>query len=101
MKMVYCTCNVSVLDDLLKTLENENIRAYQIYDNVQAMNKKGAPRLDNAVWPGHNASVMMQINEEEKVNHLAEAIKEMNRNVINDNEFITFCSWTLDEYFFE
>ena len=101
MKMVYCTCNVSILEDLLNVLEEQNISDYQIYDKVRAKNRKGAPRLDNAVWPGHNSSVMMQIRDEEKVKALAEAVKDMNENAINENELIVFCSWTLDDYFFE
>ena len=101
MKMVYCTCNVSILEDLLHVLEEQNISDYQIYDKVRAKNRKGSPRLDNAVWPGHNATVMMQIQDKEKVSSLAEAIKAMNNNAINDNELVTFCSWALDEYFFE
>lgn len=101
MKMVYCTCNVSILEDLLNVLEEQNISDYQIYDKVRAKNRKGSPRLDNAVWPGHNSSVMMQIRDEEKVKALAQAVKTMNDNAINDNELVIFCSWTIDDFFFE
>lgn len=101
MKMVYCTCNVSILEELVQTLEKSNVRDYQIYDEVRALNKKGDPRLNNAVWPGHNASVIMQISEEEKVKNLAVAIRQLNKKALNNNELITFACWTLEEYFFE
>lgn len=100
-KMVYCTCNVSKLEELMKVLDDEPVESYQVFDEVRAKSVKGDPRLNNAVWPGHNASVMMQISDNDKVRNIARAVREINNSAINDNELITFASWTLEEYFFE
>lgn len=99
--MVYCTCNVSVLEDLKGLLDNNNIRDYQVIERVTAKNKTGVPRFDTPVWPGYNSSVIMQISEEDKIHKLIEAIREFNRNVLHEDELVTVCTWKLEDYFYE
>ncbi|WP_373835130.1 PG0541 family transporter-associated protein [Bacteroides heparinolyticus] len=101
MKMIYCTCNVSKLDILLKALEELDVSDYQVVEQVIAKNRKGAPRFNTAIWPGYNSVITLQVREEEKVRSLAEKIKKMNAESYNEDELITFCSWTLDDYFFD
>ncbi len=101
MKMIYCTCNVSVVELLTELLEKCHIRDYQVIEQVTAKNKKGEPRYNTPVWPGFNSSVLMQVSEEEKVKNVLLAIKEYNRQVMNDDELIAVCTWKLEDYFFD
>ncbi len=101
MKMVYCTCNVSVLDKLLELVEENNIREYQVIDRVTAKTKRGQPRFNDPVWPGYNAAVIMQVAEDEKVKQLIENIKSFNHDAFNENELVTVCAWNLEHYFFD
>jgi len=99
--MIYCTCNVSVLEQLTELLEKCNIRDFQIFNMVTAKNKKGDPRFNNPVWPGYNSSVLMQVSEENKVIKVIQSITEHNKSVINEDELITVCTWKLDDYFYD
>ncbi|TCO09142.1 PG0541 family transporter-associated protein [Natronoflexus pectinivorans] len=101
MQMIYCTCNVSVLESLLKIIEENKIRAYQVIDQVTAKNKLGAPRFNDPVWPGYNSAVLLQVKDAEKVDRLAKEIKAFNQNAFNESELVTFCSWNLNHYFFD
>ncbi len=101
MKMVYATCNVSVREPLLKMPEENNIKDYQVIEQVIAKPVKGEPRFNTAVWPGYNCSIFMQFNNDDQANQIMKKIKELNQQAFNDNELITACSWTLDDYFFD
>lgn len=50
--MIYCTCNVSVLEQLTELLEKCSIHDFQIIDKVTAKNKKGEPRFNSPVLHG-------------------------------------------------
>ena len=100
MKMIYCTCNTSVLDALLTKLEAINVKDYQVVDHVIAKSVKGDPRLDTAVWPGYNASVFLQFHEDEKAKEVIRKLRDFNKNAHNESELITCCSWTIDDYFY-
>lgn len=101
MKMVYITCNVSVREPLIKLLEDNKIRDYQIVEEVIAKNIKGDPRLNTAVWPGHNASIFMQFSDDNRAKEIMQLVREFNQKAFNENELVTACSWNLDEYFYD
>ncbi|MFC2104177.1 PG0541 family transporter-associated protein [Bacteroidota bacterium] len=101
MKMIYVTCNVSVRESLLKMLEENNIKDYQVTEQVTAKSVKGEPRFNTPVWPGYNSSIIMQFSNNERAIEIMQKIKEFNKKAFNDNELITACSWTLDDYFYE
>lgn len=101
MKMIYITCNVSVREPLLKMLEENNIKDYQIIEQVPAKSVKGDPRLNTAVWPGYNSAILIQFSDDEKAKTMMQKIKDFNQKAFNDNELVTACSWTLDDYFYE
>ncbi len=101
MKMIYVTCNISVREPLLKMLENNNIKDYQVIEQVTAKSVKGEPRFNTAVWPGYNSSIFMQFSDDNRAKEIMQLIKDFNKSVFNDNELITACSWTLDDYFYE
>ncbi len=51
MKMVTCVCNVSVLTQVLRLLDENGVQGYQVVNKVTGKNVKGDPRMDTAVWP--------------------------------------------------
>ena len=101
MKMIYCTCNVSVIEGLQELLDKCHVQDYQIIDQVIARNEKGEPRFNTPIWPGYNSIALMQVSEEEKVRRVIMAIREYNRSVVTDDELITVCTWNLEECLFD
>lgn len=101
MKMIYVTCNVSVREPLLKVLEKHNIKDYQVIEQVTAKSIKGDPRFNTAVWPGYNSAIFMQFSDDNRAKEIMQVLKDFNKNAFNDNELITACSWTIDDYFYD
>ena len=101
MKMIYVTCNVSVREPLINMLEGHSITDYQIIEQVPAKNIKGDPRLNTAVWPSHNSSIFMQFSDDEDAKETMQLIRGFNKEAFNDNELVTACMWTIDDYFYE
>ena len=101
MKMIYVACNVSVREPLLKMLEQNDIKDYQVIEQLIAKNIKGDPRFDTAVWPGYNSAVLMQFSNDEQAKEIMQKIREFNGRAFNENELVTACSWTIDDYFYE
>lgn len=99
--MLYITCNVSVREPLIHMLEENEIKDYQIIEQVPAKNVKGDPRLNTAVWPSHNSSIFMQFSDDDRAKEIMQVIKDFNKEAYNDNELVTACMWTLDDYFYE
>ena len=99
--MIYVTCNVSVREPLINMLEDNNVSDYQIIEEVPAKNVKGEPRLNTAVWPGHNSAVFMQFSDDIRAREILQKIKDFNKQAYNDNELVTACMWELDEYFYD
>ena len=99
--MIYVTCNVSVREPLINMLEDNDVSDYQIIEEVPAKNVKGEPRLNTAVWPGHNSAVFMQFSDDIRAREILQKIKDFNKQAYNDNELVTACMWELDEYFYD
>jgi len=99
--MIYVTCNVSVREPLINMLEDHSITDYQIIEQVPAKNVKGDPRLNTAVWPSHNSSIFMQFSDDEDAKDIMQLIRDFNKEAFNDNELVTACMWTIDDYFYE
>jgi len=96
MKMVYCTCTISTLIKLKEIFDEVGVDNYQIIEEVTGKNVKGEPRLNTAVWPGLNSIMMSQV-EEATAAKLVLKIRAFNTRAFNDNELISYCTWTLDE----
>ncbi|MFO7828662.1 MAG: hypothetical protein R6V23_08585 [Bacteroidales bacterium] len=101
MKMIYVTCNVSVREPLIRMLEKNSVKDYQVIEQVTAKPMKGDPRFNTAVWPGYNSAIVMQFNSDERAGEIMQKIRDFNQNAFNDNELVTACSWTLDDYFYD
>lgn len=101
MKMIYCSCNISVLEQIVEILDALQIHDYQIIDQILSRNRMSDPRLNTAVWPGYNASILMQIREEDKIKLLMDKLRQFNRSAFNASEMLTACSWPIDDYIFD
>ena len=91
MKMIYCTCNVSVIEGLQELLDKCHVQDYQIIDQVIARNEKGEPRFNTPIWPGYNSIALMQVRKDEKVLKAIMANLQNTRSIITDAELITVC----------
>jgi hypothetical protein len=96
MKMIYCTCNISMLEELRELIEKCKIQNYQAIEQVTAMNSKGEARLNTPVWPGFNASVFIQLEDPDQLEKLFREIGEFNSKVITEDELIFACSWNIE-----
>jgi hypothetical protein len=101
MKMIYITCNVSIREPLTAMLDENGVSNYQIIEQVPAKNVRGAPRLNTAVWPGHNTSIFMQFSRDEEAGKILKKLKAFNREAYNEDELIEVCMWPLDDYFYD
>ncbi|HZJ74790.1 MAG TPA: hypothetical protein VFC87_08295 [Perlabentimonas sp.] len=98
MKTIYCTCNVSVLEALVKKINQYHVDSYQIIEQVMAHNSVGDNRLNTAVWPGYNSSIIMQITDTQNATQVMNAIREFNKNAFNQNELVIATMWTVDDF---
>lgn len=101
MKMLYINFNISTLPDILKIIKDNAIHDYQIVDKALSVNRKGDPRLDNAVWPGYNAIIFIPCKKNENADLILKLIREHNNNAFTDDEIITACKWDLEDYVYE
>ncbi len=99
MKIVYLTFNVSIREPLIKVLEENAVTDFQVIDQVIAKSSTGEARFNTPVWPGYNNSIFMQFTEDDKARKIIQKIKDFNKNMINENEQVSVCSWTLDDLF--
>ncbi|MBS3806589.1 MAG: hypothetical protein KGY60_03725 [Bacteroidales bacterium] len=86
---------------MIAKLEENGLEDYQIIEQVPAKNVRGAPRLNTAVWPSHNSSILLQLSDDQNARKILEVVRDFNHKAYNENERVTACSWTLDDYFFE
>ncbi len=100
MKFIYCTCNISMKNRVLKTLEARGVHDYQIVDEVAAKPLQGTPRLNTAVWPGYNTTIHMQFSDDNKAAAVMETLREFNKEAKTETELITACSLPMDDYFY-
>ncbi len=95
MKMIYCTYNVSVSEEITKILATLEIENYQIFDNVLAQTTGSDPRLNTAVWPGYNNSLLLQLSE--KFDAFIQLITAHNQKMEDENEKIHCFQWGVEK----
>lgn len=89
MKFIYITFNVTLLGQILEMIDGFGFQNYQVLEKVLSKTAVGDPRMDSAVWPSYSAALIIQANENDKVEELCQEIKLRNQNRFNDQEFIT------------
>lgn len=77
-------------------LDRNRVKSYQIADRVLAMNETGSPRFDNAVWPGYNVNITIQISDNEKASDILKQLQDLNEETSNNDELIAVFSWKSD-----
>ncbi|WP_244860724.1 PG0541 family transporter-associated protein [Porphyromonas somerae] len=60
MKFTYITCNISMLEQMEELLKELEIQVYQVIPKALAESNFDIPHKDTAVWPGFNASLLVQ-----------------------------------------
>ena len=98
MKMIYLSCNISLLEDVLDIAKTVELHDFQVLPHVLFSGSNEEPRMDSPVWPGHNASLLFQINDEEKAAQLFDKVREFNQKTINSSEQIKAYSWQIAEW---
>ncbi|MDD2634000.1 MAG: hypothetical protein PHW82_00710 [Bacteroidales bacterium] len=101
MRMIYISCNVSMLNEIVSLLKKHKAKSYQIVEQASSMNKVGNPRLNNAVWPGYNSLIFINLETEKTYNSLITELKNYNKKVTMPDEKITVSAWKTDEFFWE
>ena len=99
MKFVYITMNISRLNQFVEMLERNSFRSYQIIEQVTGRQFSGSPRMNTAVWPGHNSVVLVQCENEQKDNMLNK-IRVMNSAIINESERIMAVIFQCEEFIY-
>jgi hypothetical protein len=100
MKFIFCTCNVSMMEQVISLLENNGVTNYQVADKITARSNIGSPRFDTAVWPGYNVNITVQIKENDKAAEILDLLRIFNReSAFSDEERVTVCSFEMDNYF--
>jgi len=84
-----------MLEAVTSLLDENEIRDYQVVEQVTSKNSYSLPRLNTAVWPGYNSSVFIQECDTEKVGIVMNKINEMNHSAFNDGELIALFQWDI------
>ncbi len=98
MKMIYCTYNVSVSEEIQKILDKLKIQNYQIFENILAKSGEAAPRFNTPVWPGYNNSLLVQMESERLVMDYINSIQDYNLSTDDKNEVISCYSWEIKNH---
>ncbi len=102
MKFIFCTCNISMLDQVTQLLDKNDVTSYQFTDKVISSSEKGSPRFDTAVWPGYNVNITIQTDSDDQALKIIELFRKFNKeNAFNDDELLTVCSMNMDNYFYD
>lgn len=97
MKFIYMTCNISMVEIIWDLLDEMEISNYQTIEPVTAKSNYAEPRLNTAVWPGYNASVLVQESDSEKAASLIKEINAINDKAFNTGELIAAHLWNVDK----
>ena len=98
MQFIYITCNISMLDTVSELIDEIEIANYQVIEQVTAKSHYANPRLNTAVWPGFNASLLVQENDKEKIDALMSEIETFNKKAYNSGELIAAFQWGVDRF---
>jgi hypothetical protein len=101
MKHVNIHCDVAQANEIIDILEQCQISAFQILDNVKVKNRIGDPRMNNPIWPGYNVLIMTQIRNQAKYDQLIQKIKDYNNRVTHLDQLIMLEAWDIDTLIFE
>lgn len=64
MKMFFFTYDADFDEDVMSALTKCRVTAYTKWDRVLGSGKKSDPKLDHAVWPGFNCSIVVAVEDD-------------------------------------
>lgn len=96
MKFIYITCNVSMLEAITDFLDETECLNYQVMEQVTAKSSFAEPRLNTAVWPGYNSSVIVQEADGAKIASVVEEINRINTKAFNPGELVAAYIWSVE-----
>jgi hypothetical protein len=94
MKMFLLVYDVDFDEEVMQTLSTCCVAGYTKWDRVMGKGERSDPKLDNAVWPGFNCTVMMGI-EEELEQSVFEALRDLHKNM--GGKALKVFSWPLEK----
>lgn len=98
MKLIYITCNISMLEQMEAVLREMAIKVFQIIPRAQAESDFDIPHKDNAIWPGFNACIIIQEQDVEKAEALLHKVQDMNEKAYNNSELISAYMWEIQAF---
>lgn len=98
MKFTYITCNISMLEQMEQLLHKLGIEVYQVIPKALAESDFDIPHKDTAIWPGFNASLLVQEESPTKAEALMKGIEEINHTIYNNSELIAAYQWTINTF---
>jgi len=98
MKIIYLVINVSILEIVLDKIKAMEITDYQIIEQVLSHESLVNPRMNTSVWPGYSSAIIIQSDQDEKIQSLFAEIKNFNSESVNDEERIRAFSWNTEMY---
>lgn len=97
MTMIYFTCNVTALEELQELLNRSEISNFQVFPETLFSSSTEEPRMNSSVWPGHNASVLAQENDNAKVSQLRDLLNHYNADLPHHTEDISAYIWEVEK----
>lgn len=85
-----------MLEAITDLLDEMKFVDYQVIEQVTAKSQFGVPRLNTAIWPGYNSSVLVQESDSEKVTALINEISKKNAAAYNNGELIDAFVWNVE-----
>jgi nitrogen regulatory protein PII len=64
MKMVLAVYNIAVDPEVMEAVHQAGVQCYTKWPRVVGEGKQTGPRLDDHIWPGANAMMMMVVADE-------------------------------------
>lgn len=89
-----------VLEDRVITLLNElEIDFYTKWEGVKGKGHNTDPHLGTRTFPGHNSVLMIAFNDESIIDKLIEALKNLNAEVIRNDDKVRLFQVPLERIF--
>jgi hypothetical protein len=87
-----------MLETLKLLLDETECADYQVIEQVTARSRWSEPRLNTAVWPGYNSSILVQEADPEKAQSLIRQISQMNASAFKNGELVAAHMWGIEAY---
>ncbi len=80
MELMLIIYDVDFDDDIMNIINYSEIKGFSKWDRVLGRGKSSDPKMDNSVWPGFNASILVAMDEEAQKPFL-ESLRSLSREL--------------------